>query len=142
MPASRTRTGPTESTVAVTYVEIGDSELADERPLLVGRPRPGTELRIVDPETGARARPGGSARSSSWATRWPKATSATPRRRRRLFDATLVDGTPVRAYRTGDGHLDESGMLYCDGRFDSLVKVNGFRIELADVEENLARCRS
>ena len=55
-----------------------------------------------------------------------------------FFDATLVDGTPVRAYRTGDaGHLDESGMLYCDGRFDSLVKVNGFRIELADVEENL-----
>ncbi len=28
-------------------------------------------------------------------------------------------------------------MLYCDGRFDSLVKVNGFRIELEDVEENL-----
>ena len=45
--------GPTESTVAVTYVEIGDSELVDERPLPVGRPRPGTELRIVDPETGA-----------------------------------------------------------------------------------------
>ena len=55
-----------------------------------------------------------------------------------FFDATLVDGTPVRAYRTGDaGHLDESGRLDRDGRFDSLVKVNGFRIELADVEENL-----
>lgn len=33
--------GPTESTVAVTYVEIGDSELVDERPLPVGRPRRG-----------------------------------------------------------------------------------------------------
>lgn len=131
--------GPTESTVAVTYVEIGDSELVDERPLPVGRPRPGTELRIVDPETGAPCEAGrigeivivGDTVAKGY-FRNPEKTAAA------FFDATLVDGTPVRAYRTGDaGHLDESGMLYCDGRFDSLVKVNGFRIELADVEENL-----
>lgn len=45
--------GPTESTVAVTFCEIGASELADPSPLPVGYPRPGTELRIVDHETGA-----------------------------------------------------------------------------------------
>ena len=148
--ASRARivftSGPTESTVAVTYVEIGDSELVDERPLPVGRARPGTELLIVDPETGRPLRRGADRRDrrivgdtvAKGYFRNPEKTAAA------FFDATLVDGTPVRAYRTGDaGHLDESGMLYCDGRFDSLVKVNGFRIELEDVEENLpARCRS
>lgn len=131
--------GPTESTVAVTYVEIGDAELAGERPLPVGKARPGTELRIVDPETGAPCEFGrtgeivivGDTVAKGY-FRNPEKTAAA------FFDATLSDGSPARAYRTGDaGHLDESGMLYCDGRFDSLVKVNGFRIELADVEENL-----
>ena len=131
--------GPTESTVAVTYVEIGDAELAGERPLPVGAARPGTELRIVDPETGAPCEAGrtgeivivGDTVAKGY-FRNPEKTAAA------FFDATLADGSPARAYRTGDaGHLDESGMLYCDGRFDSLVKVNGFRIELEDVEENL-----
>ncbi|MRX81281.1 D-alanine--poly(phosphoribitol) ligase subunit DltA [Eggerthella guodeyinii] len=131
--------GPTESTVAVTYVEIGDAELAGERPLPVGAARLGTELRIVDPETGAPCEAGrtgeivivGDTVAKGY-FRNPEKTAAA------FFDATLADGSPARAYRTGDaGHLDESGMLYCDGRFDSLVKVNGFRIELEDVEENL-----
>ena len=94
---------------------------------------------VVDPETGVPCEAGrtgeivivGDTVAKGY-FRNPEKTAAA------FFDATLVDGTPVRAYRTGDaGHLDESGMLYCDGRFDSLVKVNGFRIELADVEENL-----
>ncbi|MFR3091979.1 MAG: hypothetical protein ACLTMP_09835 [Eggerthella lenta] len=70
--------GPTESTVAVTYVDRR-LELVDER--LPRRPSAPGELRRR-PRRAPRARPGGSARSSS-ATRWPKATSATPRRRRR-----------------------------------------------------------
>ena len=46
----------------------------------------------------------------------------------------------LRAYRTGDlGFLDADGMLHYEGRADSLIKLNGFRIELGDVEENIAR---
>ena len=131
--------GPTESTVAVTYVEIGAAELADARPLPVGTARPGTELFIVDPETGAPCAVGqtgeivivGDTVAKGY-FRNPEKTAAA------FFETRLSDGTPTRGYRTGDaGHLDEGGMLYCDGRFDSLVKVNGFRIELEDVEENL-----
>ena len=131
--------GPTESTVAVTYVEIGAAQLADARPLPVGTARPGTELRIVDPETGAPCAAGqtgeivivGDTVAKGY-FRNPEKTAAA------FFDTRLSDGAPSRGYRTGDaGHLDEDGMLYCDGRFDSLVKVNGFRIELEDVEENL-----
>ena len=131
--------GPTESTVAVTYVEIGAEQLADARPLPVGTARPGTELFIVDPETGAPCAVGqtgeiviaGDTVAKGY-FRNPEKTEAA------FFDTRLSDGMPTRAFRTGDaGHLDEDGMLYCDGRFDSLVKVNGFRIELEDVEENL-----
>ncbi len=131
--------GPTESTVAVTYVEIGAEQLANPAPLPVGRPRPGTEIRIADPETGKPCATGqvgeivivGDTVAKGYYRSSQKTAAA-------FFPARLADGRAVRAYRTGDaGHVDETGMLHCDGRFDTLVKVNGFRIELEDVEENI-----
>ena len=44
--------GPTESTVAVTYGEVGEQELNNPDPLPVGQHRPGTEILIVDHQTG------------------------------------------------------------------------------------------
>lgn len=132
--------GPTESTVAVTYAEIGPVELADPEPLPVGRPRPGTELSIVDHETGAEL-PCGSVgeiviRGDTVARGYYQNPEKTAEA---FFETALSDGTPCRGYRTGDlGRLDETGMLRCEGRLDSLVKVNGFRVELGEVEGTLA----
>ena len=42
-----------------------------------------------------------------------------------------------RAYRTGDWGRWRDGWLYFEGRQDSQVKLHGYRIELADIEENL-----
>ncbi|MDO4849687.1 MAG: amino acid adenylation domain-containing protein [Coriobacteriia bacterium] len=128
--------GPTESTVAVTYCEIGEKDLADARPLPVGRPRPGTELRIVDAATGAelpRGEVGEIVIAGDTVARGyfrdPEKTAAA------FFASELRDGTPAGAYRTGDlGFIDETGMLHCAGRADSLVKLNGYRIELGEVE--------
>ena len=128
--------GPTESTVAVTYCEIGERELTDERSLPVGMPREGTELRIVDHETGTEMPCGEvgeiviAGDTVAWGYyRQPEKTAQA------FFATTMRDGTPARAYRTGDlGYIDEAGMLYCAGRLDSLVKVNGYRIELGEVE--------
>lgn len=128
--------GPTESTVAVTYCEIGEKELAADGGLPVGRPRPGTELRIVDPATGV-ALPCGQTgeiviAGDTVARGYyedPAKTAAA------FFSSIMADGSPARAYRTGDlGFIDQTGMLYCAGRADSLVKLNGYRIELGEVE--------
>lgn len=131
--------GPTESTVAVTYGEIGAAELADPEPLPVGSPRPGTELRIVDHETGARLPAGETGEIVICGDTVAKGYYANPEKTAAcFFETTLADGTPARGYRTGDlGHLDGRGVLHCEGRLDSLVKVNGFRIELAEVEGTL-----
>lgn len=45
---------------------------------------------------------------------------------------------PIRAYRTGDlVSLDESGELLYRGRIDNQVKINGYRVELSEVEARL-----
>ena len=106
--------GPTESTVAVTEVVVGDEMAASAEPLPVGSPRPGTRLRIVDDER----------------------RDLTER----AFGAAEINGIPVRSYRTGDeGRLDGRGMLHYRGRLDLQVKLNGFRIELGEIEAALQR---
>jgi hypothetical protein len=42
-----------------------------------------------------------------------------------------------RAYRTGDRGRIGDGLLFFEGRVDRQIKLNGHRIELGDVEENL-----
>lgn len=128
--------GPTESTVAVTYCEIDDAALVDDATLPVGRARPGTELRIIDHETGKVLPFGQTGEIVICGDTVAKGYYKNPEKTAEaFFPSFLSDGTPMRAYRTGDlGHLDETGMLYCKGRLDSLVKVNGLRIELSEVE--------
>ena len=77
--------GPTESTVAVTYCEIGEAELASDAPLPSGAPRPGTEIRICDPETGEPCATGDSGEIVIVATRWQRAIIAIPRKLKRRF---------------------------------------------------------
>lgn len=128
--------GPTESTVAVTYCEIGGVELADPGALPVGYPRRGTELRIVDHRTGKPVPAGqtgeiviaGDTVARGYYNNPQKTSDA-------FFSSTMADGASTRAYRTGDlGFIDKKGLLHCAGRLDSLVKLNGFRIELGEVE--------
>ena len=128
--------GPTESTVAVTYCEVTDRMLADPAPLPVGRPRLGTELRIVDHATGEAVRAGETGEVVIVGDTVARGYYENPEKTAVAFFGTrMADGTPTRGYRTGDlGFIDDDGLLHCAGRLDSLVKLNGFRIELGEVE--------
>lgn len=132
--------GPTESTVAVTEIEITPEMATAPAPLPVGRPRPGTRLRIVDGDGTALAAgaPGeivieGDTVARGYFGRSDLTAHSFSR-------VTWEDGTTVRAYRTGDeGYLDDEGLLHYHGRLDLQVKLNGFRIELGEIEEQLRR---
>lgn len=128
--------GPTESTVAVTYGEVGEQELNNPDPLPVGRCRPGTEILIVDHQTGETLPVGTMGEIVICGNTVARGYYHNPEKTQAaFFETTLSDGTPCRGYRTGDlGYLDVKGTLHCEGRLDSLVKVNGFRIELDEVE--------
>jgi len=111
--------GPTECTVAVTSVEITQDMLAEEKPLPIGKPRRGCEMLLEDGQitiAGAPVGPG---------------YMALPERQAAAFPA------PDR-YRTGDiGHQGADGLWYFQGRADREIKLQGIRIDLNEIEEQI-----
>lgn len=59
-----------------------------------------------------------------------------------LFKGYLNKNEKKDKYYTGDIGYFKNGLLYCVGRKDSQIKLNGYRIELLDVENNLKKCRN
>lgn len=115
--------GPTEATVATTWIEVTDAVLAAHDPLPVGHAKPDSLLIVDEGEiciVGDHVMRGYLNRPD-------------------LNDAKLYtheDGR--RAFRTGDlGQLEEGGLLFCRGRMDDQIKLNGYRIELAEIDEAL-----
>lgn len=57
-----------------------------------------------------------------------------------LNTSKLFEYRGQRAFRTGDwGEIHGNGLIFCRGRIDDQIKLNGFRIELADIDSALQR---
>lgn len=94
-----------------------------------GKPFPGMEVRIVDPESGM---PVATGTAGMIQIRGPHTLRGIcGRRREELF-------TPDGSYSTGDlGHLDEQGFLFYHGRSDDMFKVSGATVYPSEVERAL-----
>ncbi len=124
--------GPTEATVATTSVRIDHTILEKYAPLPVGRPMAGTQVFVLDKNrqllppnergeiviAGPNVSPGYLARPD-------------------LTANAFFQHRGQRAYRTGDWGRYRDGLLFFDGRIDGQIKLNGYRIELGDIEANL-----
>ena len=123
----------------MTSVEVTDEMAGASDPLPVGSARPGTRIRIVD-ASGAECAPGSLGEIVIEGDTVARGYYRRPDLTERSFGASELTEAPVRTYRTGDeGWLDGAGMLHYRGRLDLQVKLNGFRIELGDIEEHLRR---
>lgn len=128
--------GPTEATVLVTAAEITKEMREDSRPIPIGKPIQGAALRLADSdgeeveegETGELLILGGSV-SPGYLAR--------PDLTRQAFFTD--DTTGLRGYRTGDICCRWDGYYYYCGRADNQLKLNGFRVEIEDIENNLAQ---
>ncbi len=127
--------GPTETTVLVTAVRITETLCEDTRPLPIGYPFSNLRAIIVAPDGTALSEGQygellivGDCVSTGYLNR--------PALNEKAF--FMEEATKRRGYRTGDLCCMENGLLYYLGRMDGQVKLNGFRVELEDVESNLA----
>ena len=130
--------GPTESTCAVTGLTITSEINKKYVPLPVGKPKPGTMIKIVnkigkelpDGEHGEIVIIGDTVSPAYW---------NNEENNRKSFGITIENNKKYRFYRTGDEGYIEDGMLYYVGRIDLQVKLHGYRIELGDIENNLLK---
>ena len=131
--------GPTEAGVFVCCHTFDETDLVHSPPP-VGRPLPGTEVRVVD----AQSRPvpgdepgelylGGDALARGYHNQ-PELTAAA-------FVPDPSGARPgARLYRSGDlARVLPGGLVQVLGRTDGQVKIRGNRVELGEVESALAR---
>ncbi|MDU6507346.1 MAG: AMP-binding protein, partial [Staphylococcus sp.] len=114
--------GPTEATVAVTSIQI-TQEILDQYPTLpVGVERPGARLSTTD--DGELVIEG-----QSVSLGYLKNDQKTAE----VFN--FDDG--IRTYHTGDKAKFENGQWFIQGRIDFQIKLNGYRMELEEIETQL-----
>jgi len=127
--------GPTETTVWSTCARIADTS----RGITIGRPIANTKIRIVDAHDnptpvgvpGELCIGGAGVTLGYW--NQPALTAS------RFVPDPWAPEAGTQLYRTGDrARFRNDGMLEHLGRIDDQVKVRGFRIELAEIENVLA----
>ena len=132
--------GPTESTVAVTQIQI-TADMLDEESLSVGVPRDGSPIYIM--KDGNIVPNGERGELVIAGDTLAKGYLNQPELTNEKFVSYRINGDMTRCYLTGDeGYYDKNGRLYYCGRIDFQVKLHGYRIELGDIENNIMRNES
>ncbi len=124
--------GPTEATVATTSVRVTRELIARPGPLPIGVPRPGTSMYLLDDK----GELPGEGERGEMIIAGPNVSPGYLGRPDLTAKAFSIDPDGRRAYHTGDWGRWRDGMLYFEGRQDGQIKLNGYRIELADIEAN------
>ncbi len=131
--------GPTENTVFTTCESITVGALPDGGSIPIGRPVPGTSVRIVD-QDGRLVPPGrrGQLVTGGMGLAAGYLRAGQPERSGG-FEQLANDAAP--AYATGDfARWLPDGRIEYAGRIDAQVKIAGHRIEPTGVEAEIRRC--
>ena len=130
--------GPTEATVLVTASLITREMAEDSKPIPIGEPLPEVEFRIVDTE-GKPVKSGETGELQIISDNVGHGYYGRPDLTAKVFFETESRGNAKRGYRTGDACYECNGLYYFCGRMDFQIKLNGYRIELEDIENNLVK---
>lgn len=128
--------GPTETTIWSTAERLSLSD----GPVTIGQPIADTEIYILDPQ-GQPQVPGEVGEICIGGAGLARGYVNDPQLTRQYFiELHSTASQSTRVYRTGDlGHWNDQGKLEFHGRIDHQVKINGFRIEVQEVESALRR---
>lgn len=114
--------GPTEATVAVTGIKLTPEIIEAYNPLPAGVSRPNTSLFTTD--EGELVIKGNS-------------VSLGYLDNKEKTDAVFNFEDGLRIYHTGDKAIEKDGQWFIQGRIDFQIKLNGYRMELEEIETQL-----
>ena len=124
--------GPTESTVCVTDILITDEVIEKFETLPLGDVKKGSRIEIRDGEKIL-----GDGEIGEIVIIGNTVSSGYYKNSAQTEKAFFIAEDNERAYRTGDLGYYKDGQLFFSNRKDFQVKLNGYRIELGDIESNL-----
>ncbi|MGN9162525.1 D-alanine--poly(phosphoribitol) ligase subunit DltA [Clostridium sulfidigenes] len=130
--------GPTEATVAVTGIDITDEVLYENKELPIGKVMEGAYIKIVN-ENGMNLRDGEKGEIVIIGRSVSKGYYKNDDITNKVFFYKDMDGEILRGYKSGDIGYFKEDILYFSGRKDFQIKLNGFRIELEDIENNIRK---
>ena len=133
--------GPTESTVAISSIEISNEIVDKYDPLPIGKAKPGTFVFIQD-KIGNNLPENNKGEivivGDTVSTGYFKDKERTDK----SFGTKLINNIPYRSYKTGDEGYIKDDLLFYSGRIDFQIKLHGYRIELGDIENNLMKIKN
>jgi amino acid adenylation domain-containing protein len=128
--------GPTETTIWSTAERLSLSD----GPVTIGQPIANTEIYILDGEGRPQA-PGEVGEICIAGAGLARGYVNDPQLTREYFiELRSSASRSTRVYRTGDlGRWNDQGKLEFHGRIDHQIKINGFRIEVQEIESAIRR---
>lgn len=130
--------GPTEATVLISAININEEMIESEKGIPIGYPISSCELNIVD-EQGNKLKDGEKGELIAIGDSVSTGYINNPEMTNKVFFKTTKS---EQGYKTGDLAYYENGIIYYCGRKDFQIKLNGFRIEIEDIENNLRKVKN
>lgn len=129
--------GPTEATVLVTAAEIDDQMMKSDEAIPIGYEMIGGKIIIVD-ESGKELEQGDKGELVIIGDSVSPGYYNNEELTKKVFYDVEEGNEIKRAYKTGDlVYKDKNGLIYYCGRKDFQIKLNGYRIEIEDIESNI-----
>ena len=126
--------GPTEATVAVTFIEITDDVLNEYQTLPVGSAKSDTQIILLNEEN----IPVPEGKKGEIIIVGPSVSKGYLGQQE-LTNKAFFTHNGQQAYRTGDAGFIEQGLLFYKGRLDFQIKLHGYRMELEEIEYHIAK---
>lgn len=130
--------GPTEATVLITAIEVTKNMIDAEDPIPIGCGMTNSKVMLVD-NTGKKIKDGEKGEIYVIGDNVSIGYYNNEEMNKKHFFTVQTEDGIKQGYKTGDLGYKKDNLFYYCGRKDFQIKLNGFRIELEDIENNLRK---